>query len=237
VKLRTTIAIAAFSAVAGSGLVLDLSHDAAPAAQAAPTPALAASSASVLKPRIIYKWIPYGPSRRRQMAAYAKRHYGKNGSDLKPRVIVEHFTQTTDFASAFDTFRSNQPDVEFHELPGVCAHFLIDRDGRIYNLVPVNVMCRHTVGLNDRAIGVENVAMSDSGVMGNHRQLTASVQLARWLRCRFNIELRDVIGHNESLSSRWHHERVPAFKQQTHDDMNPATMRRFRQLVARSACG
>ena len=227
----------ALTAAAGTGLALDLPQGSAPSAQAAPAPVLNSHSASVRKPRINYKWIPYGPARRRQMAAYAKRHYGKNGIGLKPRVIVEHFTQTTDFASAFATFRSNQPDVEFNERPGVCAHFLIDKSGRIYNLVPVNVMCRHTVGLNDRAIGVENVAMSDGGVMGNHRQLTASVQLARWLRCRFNVQLRDVIGHNESLSSRWHHERVPAFKQQTHDDMKPATMRRFRRLVARSACG
>lgn len=170
------------------------------------------------------------------MAAYAKRHYGKNGIGLRPRLIVEHFTDTPDFASAFETFRANHPDVEFHELPGVCAHFLIDRDGRIYNLVPVDVMCRHTVGLNDRAIGVENVGMSDAGVMGNHRQLTASVHLARWLRCRFGIRLRDVIGHSESLGSRWHHERVAAFRQQTHDDMASATMRRFRALVGRRGC-
>jgi beta-N-acetylhexosaminidase len=171
------------------------------------------------------------------MAVYAKRHYGKNGISLRPKLIVEHFTQTTSFSSAFSTFAANQADVEFHELPGVCAHFLIDTNGRIWNLVPIKIMCRHTVGLNDRAIGIEHVAMSDASVMGNHGQLTASIRLTRWLRCRYGIALRDVIGHSESLSSRWHHERVAAFRGQTHNDMSPSTMRRYRRVVARSACG
>jgi len=171
------------------------------------------------------------------MAAYAKRHYGKNGISLRPKLIVEHFTQTTNFGSAFSTFATNQADVEFHELPGVCAHFLIDSNGRIWNLVPITIMCRHTVGLNDRAIGIEHVGMSDASIMGNHRQLAASIKLTRWLRCRFRIPVRDVIGHNESLSSRWYHERVAAFRGQTHNDMSPSTMRRYRSIVNRAACG
>jgi len=171
------------------------------------------------------------------MAAYAKRHYGKNGISLQPKLIVEHFTQTTNFGSAFSTFAANQADVEFHELPGVCAHFLIDSNGRIWNLVPITIMCRHTVGLNDRAIGIEHVGMSDASIMGNRRQLAASIKLTRWLRCRFRIPVRDVIGHNESLSSRWYHERVAAFRGQTHNDMSPSTMRRYRSIVNRAACG
>ena len=39
-----------------------------------------------------------------------------------------------------------------------CAHFIIDRDGTIYQLVRLNLMCRHTVGLNWAAIGIEHVA-------------------------------------------------------------------------------
>ena len=209
------------------------------AAAAAATPVRAdvnSHSSASPRPAISHRLIPYGRARRQEMAAYAKRHYGKNGISLRPRLIVEHFTQTNSFASAFSTFATDQPDVEFHELPGVCAHFVIDTNGRIWNLVPVTIMCRHTVGLNDRAIGIEHVGMSDASVMGNHRQLTASIKLTRWLRCRYGIPVSDVIGHNESLSSRWYHERVASFRGQTHNDMAPATMRRYRRIVARSRC-
>jgi beta-N-acetylhexosaminidase len=37
-----------------------------------------------------------------------------------------------------------------------------------------------------------------------------------------------VIGHAESLSSPYHHERVAAMRNRTHGDFQPATMRRYR---------
>ena len=54
--------------------------------------------------------------------------------------------------------------------------------------------------------------------MGNRRQLAASLRLTRWLEERYAIRTRDVIGHNESLSSPYHHERVAALEHQTHGD-------------------
>ncbi len=196
-------------------------------------------AASTPPPRpSIRSWpIPYGTKRRAQMAAYARRHYGIDSSALEnPHVIVEHYTATTTARSAYNTFASNARDPELHELPGTCAHFLVDRDGTIYQLVKTSLMCRHTVGLNYTAIGIENVGTSDASVMGNQRQRTASVQLTRWLRCRHGIAVTDVIGHNESLSSPYHRERVARLRTQTHGDMRRATMRRYRTLVERRAC-
>jgi hypothetical protein len=207
------------------------------APEAAPRVASAPRAAAVKAPPIVTRWIPYGPGRRGQMAAYSLRHYGNRTYRLQPKLIVEHFTQTTTTAAAWNIFAANSPDVEYHELPGVCSHFLIERSGRILNIVPLGWICRHTVGLNDRAIGIEHVGMSDSDVIGNPRQLSASLKLTAWLRCRYAIAVRDVIGHNESLSSRWYHERVKAFRGRTHDDMKPATMRKYRGLLARTKCG
>ena len=62
------------------------------------------------------------------------------------------------------------PDAELGELPGVCAHYVIDRDGTVYQLVPTSIMCRHTVGLNCTAIGIEHVGRTDGQVLGNPRQ-------------------------------------------------------------------
>ena len=92
------------------------------------------------------------------------------------------------------------------------------------------------MGLNDSAIGIEHVGASDSEVMGNRAQLRASLRLSAWLRCRYGIEVRDVIGHSESLSSRFHHERVAALASQTHDDFAEAAMTRYRRLLRRRAC-
>ena len=198
--------------------------------------ALPAQQAAAAQPRIVKSWIPYGPIRKRQMAAYALRHYGKRTNVLKPRVLVEHWTQSNDYASAYNLFAVDKPDAELGELPGTCAHFIVDTNGTIHQLVPLRLMCRHAVGLNDRAIGVENVGMSDSQVMGNHRQITATVRLARWLRCTYKIQVRDIIGHNENTRSRFHHERVRWLRRQTHNDMKRSTMNRFRKIVARQSC-
>ena len=72
-------------------------------------------------------------------------------------------------------------------------------DGSVVQLVPLSLMCRHTVGLNYTAIGIEHVGFRDGDVLGNLRELGASLRLTRWLRCRYGIAIKNVIGHNESL--------------------------------------
>jgi len=181
--------------------------------------------------------IPFPTKRKREMAAYSQRHYGIGSYTLKrPRVIVEHVTVTDDFESVYNTFANDTADVELGELPGVCSHYVVDKDGTIYQLVPVALMCRHTVGLNYTAIGIEHVGRTDADVLGNKRQLRASLALTRWLRCRHAIQPDDVIGHNESLSSPYHRERVARLRTQTHGDMAPAAMRVYRRKLGAPEC-
>ncbi|HWT23469.1 MAG TPA: DUF2817 domain-containing protein [Solirubrobacteraceae bacterium] len=188
------------------------------------------------RPPIEWRPIPFGPDRRRQMRAYSRRHYGDDTARLRdPKVIVEHYTASMSFDSAWNTFASNAPDPELHERPGVCAHFLIDTNGTITQLVALRLRCRHTIGLNHVAIGIEHVGVSDAGVMGNRRQLRASLRLTRWLQDELGIATANVIGHAESLSSPYHHELVPALRRRTHGDFAAATMRRYRaRLEARA---
>jgi N-acetylmuramoyl-L-alanine amidase len=198
--------------------------------------ALAAFALAVPQPAIVQRPIPFGAQRRRETAAYARRHYGIDDYHLRdPHVIVEHYTVTATFSQAFNTFAPDVPDAELHELPGTCAHFVIDRRGTIHQLVSLKLMCRHTVGLNYTAIGIEHVGLSDGDVMGDGRQLAASLKLTRWLQARFHIKTRNVIGHNESLSSPYHHENVARLRRQTHGDMRHATMVRYRRLLADGA--
>ena len=179
---------------------------------------------AIAPPRVRQRRIPYGSKRKRDMAAYARRHYGIDSFRLRPRVIVQHFTAGDSFQSAFNTFAPNRPDQELHELPGVCAHYVIDKSGRIYQLVSTRIMCRHTVGLNYTAIGIEHVGRSDGQVMGNSRQRRASLRLTRLLQGQYRIRTRNVIGHNENRSSPFHRERVARLRNQTHGDFRRSTM-------------
>lgn len=197
--------------------------------RAAPT-----DSASKLRPTIVVRAIPFGPKRKRQMAAYSERHYGERTWQLRrPRVIVQHMAQAGFVAAIYNTFARNVADPELGELPNVCAHFVVSDKGRIFRLVNLRTRCRHTVGLNWTAIGIEHVGYGDGDVLGNRRQLRASLRLTRWLRCRYGIRVRDVIGHRESLRSPYHRERVKSLRKQTHGDWRNASMRPYRKKLTR----
>jgi N-acetylmuramoyl-L-alanine amidase len=181
------------------------------------------------RPRIVWKPIPFGVQRLAETAAYAQRHYGVDTWHIRgPHVIVEHYTVSTTMTSAWSTFAQDVPDSELHELPGTCAHFIVDRDGTIYQLVPLDVICRHTVGLNLVALGIEHVGMSDAEVLDDPAQMRASLHLTAWLMQRYHIPLGDVIGHSESLTSPYHHELYGPWRCQTHSDWQPADMAVYR---------
>jgi beta-N-acetylhexosaminidase len=193
---------------------------------------VAVAHASAPKPKIIQKPIPFNAERKADMTAYAKRHYGLNTYLLKnPQVIVEHYTENNSVSATFNTFAPNVADQELHEKPGVCSHFVIGRDGKIYQLVPITIMCRHTVGLNYTAIGIEHVGTSDNSVLNDKKQMKASLKLTHWLQCTLGIATKNVIGHNESLSSPFHMERVAKLKTQTHADFPRKKMNVYRSRL------
>ncbi|MFN2545240.1 MAG: N-acetylmuramoyl-L-alanine amidase [Actinomycetota bacterium] len=192
------------------------------------------AAAAVAKPRVVWKAIPFGSKRRRQMAAYSKRHYGAwRWRLVHPHVIVEHFTGGDSFSSAWNTFAGNSPDLR--ELPGTCAHFIVDRDGTIYQLVRLGTRCRHTVGLNYTAFGIEDVGTSDAAILGRPAQLRASLRLTLWLVAHYGIQIRDVIGHNESVMSPYHRELYESWRCQTHGDWNHGDMIRYRGMLKKLA--
>jgi N-acetylmuramoyl-L-alanine amidase len=194
--------------------------------------ALAVALLAPPRPHIVWKPIPFGAKRKAEMAQYSARHYGVRSYVLKPRLIVEHVTATSGFSSAYNTFAADVPDGELHQLPGTCAHFVIDRDGTIYQLVRTNIMCRHTVGLNYVAIGIEHVGLSDAEVLGDAAQMRSSLALTAWLMSTYGIRLANVIGHNESLSHPLHKELYTPWRCQTHGDWRRSDMNVYRARLA-----
>jgi N-acetylmuramoyl-L-alanine amidase len=192
--------------------------------------------AYVPRPHIVDRLIPFDANRRAEMAAYAKRHYGIDRWRLEhPHVIVQHYTASNSFSSTYAAFARDTPDPELGELPGPCSHFVIDRDGTIYQLVRLSTMCRHTVGLNWTAFGIEHVGLSDRQILDNPAQMSASLSLTLWLMRTYGIQLRNVIGHNESLTSPYHRENYRAWRCQTHGDWRRPDMKVYRAELARRA--
>ena len=193
-----------------------------------------AASDRVNRPPIVNWPIPFGAKRKRETAAYSERHYGRRTWRLRhPHVIVEHMSQTSSARALYNTFAPDVPDVELGELPNVCSHFVIGSSRRVFRLVNLRTRCRHTVGLNWTAIGIEHVGYGDGDVLGDRRRLRASLRLTQWLRCKFHIRVHDVIGHAESLSSPYHHELVPSLRRETHGDWRHSSMRVYRRELRR----
>ena len=66
---------------------------------------------------------------------------------------------------------------------------------------------------------------------GDRRQLRASLALTRYLQSKYGINTRNVIGHAESLTSPYHHERVRRLRNQTHGDLGRSAMKRYRRAL------
>lgn len=160
------------------------------------------------RPAIRGDHVDYGAARRAQMAAYSERHYGNRQWRLRrPRVIVLHFTATDSYRSVWSTFDSNAPSLG--ERPGVCAHYVVEQDGTVDELVPPRIRCRHTIGLNHVAIGIEMVQATGRGahwadrqILGRRRQIGHALRLVRWLQSRYAIPTREVIGHSMANDDR-----------------------------------
>ena len=187
-----------------------------------------------VKPAIAWKRIPFGAKRKRQTAAYSKRHYGDRTWHLTgPRVVVEHYTDGTSFDSAWNTFAANAKHLG--EYPGVCAHFLIDTDGTIHQLVNLGTRCRHAIGMNWTAIGIEHVGTDARDILRNGAMMRASLRLTVWLLARYGISWGNVIGHAEILQSPYHRERYVSWRCSTHADWNRREMKVYRKRLKRVA--
>jgi beta-N-acetylhexosaminidase len=92
---------------------------------------------------------------------------------------------------------SDRKDIAKASTLNVSAHFLVDRDGTIYQLMPDNFMARHVIGLNYSAIGVENVG----GEANKKEDLTpeqtaANIRLVKYLKEKYP-GITYLIGHYE----------------------------------------
>jgi N-acetylmuramoyl-L-alanine amidase len=149
---------------------------------------------------IVERPLPPDPERERLGLLYLEEHQGGKPATttIAPAVVVLHWTGGASADSAWNTFApaalSGRPELGGGTQLNVGAHYLVDRDGTVFRLLPDTALARHTIGLNHVAIGIENV-----GDGGAHpltaAQVAANALLVRQL-CA-TLPLRWLIGHSE----------------------------------------
>ena len=134
---------------------------------------------------------------------YIKLHYGLNPKHIEilPQMIVVHWTAINDLNRSMNRFTesilpSDRPDIQNASTLNVSAHFMVDRDGAIYSLMPETIMARHIIGLNYSAIGIENVGGEKNIDNLTPAQLKANIALIAYLTDKYK-SIEYLIGHHE----------------------------------------
>lgn len=147
--------------------------------------------------------IEFGEKRVELTKEYIKAHYNLDVKDIKiiPRIIVVHHTAIDDFKDSISRFISqtlptDRPDIVSAGAVNVSTHFMIERDGTVNQLMPLDYMGRHVIGLNYNSIGIENVGGQNSKDNLTDAQLKSNIELIKELKKRFET-IEYVIGHYE----------------------------------------
>ncbi len=140
-----------------------------PDAEAAPAKEQTKAEQGVNQPKIIQRPSPKFSSRR--------------GATID--TIVMHYTVTATAAQAIETLTIGERQAS--------AHYVVDRNGDIYQLVQDEFKAWHAPQVNSRSIGIEHVAMP--GQQMTDAQSAASAHLVRYLCQKHHIKPEGVTGH------------------------------------------
>lgn len=153
--------------------------------------------------KIIDKPVIWNETRRQMSLDYLKDRFGiiQKEPTIDPKMIVIHHTHSGSFQSAFWTFQPVKIRGKLRYPKAgrlnLSAHFLVDRAGRIYRLLPENIFGRHIIGIGYMAIGIENVGGTKRFPL-TYEQLKSNVALVKYLKARFP-GIKWLIGHHEYL--------------------------------------
>lgn len=149
---------------------------------------------------IIKRFVNYDKERIQLSLDYMKKHHNLIQSEptIIPKMIVLHYTAGGTVDSNFNYFNKTKIEtqrkyIKNHSPLNVSAHYIVGRDGKIYQLMPDNMFARHTIGLNYMAIGIENVGSKEKPL--TEAQVKANADLIKHLVKKYDIEY--LIGHFE----------------------------------------
>lgn len=154
---------------------------------------------------IIQLPIKYGKERVQLSLEYLKNRHGlsQTSPTIIPKIIVLHYTEGGTIKSVHDYFNpatienARQLNKKVSTL-NVSSQYLVDRDGKIYQLMPDTLLARHAIGINYCAIGVENIGGEKNPL--TEAQVIANAKLVRYLCKKYKIEY--LVGHSEYIVFR-----------------------------------
>ena len=138
---------------------------------------------------------------------YIKEHYDLEVEHITidPKMVVLHWTEDANVTRSFEIFNpetihQGPQQVKNASQLNVSAHFLIDKKGHIFRLMPESQMGRHIIGLNYHAIGIENIGgvIEDGHAQPDltPAQMRANIALVAYLKEKFP-KIEYLIGHYE----------------------------------------
>jgi hypothetical protein len=110
-------------------------------------------------------------------------HSARNGGKIDK--VVLHCTESS-LPSTLREFQTGSRQVS--------AHYVIDRNGDIYQMVRDSERANHCMGANENSIGIEHVG-GETDSLGP-AQAKASASLVRWLLAQYDIPRTNVFGHD-----------------------------------------
>ncbi len=165
----------------------------------------------LLAHNIIDKPITFTEKRVALTREYRKKHYGFTTKSIEiiPKMIVIHWTAIDTLKKSFNAF--NREELHSNDRAqlsnagslNVSAHFLVDKDGTIYRLMPETIMARHVIGLNAVSIGIENVGGCPPNHYLTQQQLDANSFLVKYLKKKYPT-IKYLIGHYEYRDYEYH---------------------------------
>ncbi len=179
--------------------------------------------------------------RLRLTAEYARHHYDSDGYELRePQMIVLHYTA---FPTLNESIRFFSPplldtalrkDISSGGAVNVSVHYIVDNDGTVYQTAEENVICRHTIGFNHVALGIENVGSGAEQL--TEEQAESDAELIQRILQR-HPSIRFLIGHHEYRDSWRPHYKLfreddPAYGLTVKIDPGKAFMARVRSILA-----
>jgi N-acetyl-anhydromuramyl-L-alanine amidase AmpD len=116
-------------------------------------------------------------------------HDSRNGHEID--MIVLHVTDSPNVAGALSWFTKPESQVS--------AHFVIGKDGNIYQCVIEDDAAWHCRGVNDRSIGIEFEGMSADQC--GLQQALSGVMLLNALCERYALTLANITGHKWAVET------------------------------------
>ena len=173
----------------------------------APLPVLApeAPAPAAAQPELTVQLLDFDEERIRLTLEYLRAHNNPAldpedpvGTFMEPKVVVLHWTGGRTAAGVMRTFAPSRlrgrPNLQGAGALNVAAHFAVDQDGEITQLMQTTRVGRHTIGLNHISVGIENVGYEPDYPLTS-AQVQANIALVRHLAAMHDIS--HLLGHLE----------------------------------------